>query len=111
MTKVDALEDIALRGHSRSGHPRTAQSPRSTVQRRRVRHVLHLGAGVDQVEHRAHVDHALPDRAIDPPEHVERRNSWLSRVETKHDIAGRELVPVDQPQATTAITRAEHHIA
>ncbi len=41
-------------------------------QRRGAGHILHFRLRIDQVEHRAHVDHALPNGAIDPAEHVER---------------------------------------
>jgi len=38
----------------------------------RTRRVFHFDGGVHQLEHLGHVDQALPDRAVDGAQHVER---------------------------------------
>ena len=56
----------------------------------RVGTVLHFHRRIHQPEHVGHVDQALPDRAIDPAEHVERAEQLHQIGVDQHQIAGRQ---------------------
>ena len=67
------------------------------VERRRIRDIDDLGGGIDQVEHRRHVDQPLADRAIYHAEQVERAEQLHQQRVHEHQIADGELPPAPAP--------------
>ena len=72
IAEIDILEADMARSHHQIG----CSGP-----------VFDLGRGIEQVEHRFHVDQPLADRSIDPAEHVERPEQLHQQAIDQNDIA------------------------
>ena len=66
-------------------------------QRRGTGPVRHLDLGIHQGEHLRHVDHALPDRAIDEAQEIERAEELHQIGVHENEIAHCELAPAPPP--------------
>ena len=74
---------------------------------RRARGLGDLGDGVEQAEHRLHVDEALLDLAVHPAEHVERAEQLREQRVDQHHVADRE--PAFAPAPDRVSHGAAHH--
>ena len=102
--EVDALQDRHA-GIVAEAHVLEPDMPAADDQRLRVGRVDHLARRIDQVEHRAHVDHALADRAIDHAEQVERAEQLREQRRDEHHVARGEAPLRPSPRRRTPCRR------
>ena len=82
VTKADILESERRAAHYQCG---------------RAGSVRNLDCRVHQIEHLRHVDHALPDRAIDEAEQIERAEELHQIGVHEHEIAHCQVAPAPPP--------------
>jgi len=82
---------------------------RAYRQRGRVGDVDDGGGRIDQVEHRGHVERALPDRPVHHPQQVERPEQLREQRRHEHDIA-RGCEPAAPPPHDEAHAACEHQV-
>ena len=94
--EADAVQDLPARIiaelHGVEGDPRARQAERN-----RARRVGDFRRGVDQAEHRVHVDQALADFAIDHAEQIKRAEQLHQQAIHEGDIADGEAALIPAP--------------